>query len=85
MPVQFTGQKGKCLWRYALEYEKDNEEKPFCLQQRNYLNKVQLPLKKRKKPHIRLDFNLYISEFTVYEDVLGKLGMERKQPSQRFC
>ena len=59
-----------------LEYEKDNEEKPFatiC----NYLNKSASSIIKRKKPIS--GWMVYISELTVYEDVLGKMGIERKQ------
>lgn len=71
-----ASQRENAFWRYALEYEKENEEKPFatiC----NYLNKSAASIIKRKKPIS--GWITYISEFTVYEDVLGKLGMERKQ------
>ena len=58
-----ASQRENAFWRYALEYEKDNEEKPFatiC----NYLNKSASSIIKRKKP---------ISGWMVY------MGIERKQ------
>lgn len=70
-----ASQRENAFWRYALEYEKDAEEKPFatiC----NYLNKKNSFIKGKKAIS---GWITYISEFTVYEDVLGKMGIERKQ------
>lgn len=53
-----ASQRENAFWRYALEYEKENEEKPFatiC----NYLNKSGIFHYKKEKAHIRLDY-LYI-------------------------
>ena len=71
-----ASQRENAFWRYALEYEKDAEEKPFatiC----HYLNKSASSIIKRKKSIS--GWMVYISELTVYEDMLEEIGMERKQ------
>lgn len=70
-----ASQRENAFWRYALEYEKDAEEKPFatiC----NYLNKKNSFIKGKKAIS---GWMVYISELTVYEDILEKTGMDRKQ------
>ena len=74
-----ASQKDNTFWQYAFEYEKDQEEKPFCAVC-NFTGKKLSAVSLIKGKKAIPGWAFYISEFAVYEDVLVQYpGIRREQ------
>ncbi len=74
-----ASQRDNAFWRYAFEYEKAQEDKPFAAVC-NYLGKKMSAASLIKGRKHMTGWAVFISDFTVYEDILMQCpGMDRSR------